>query len=120
MITTKFQIIILIAVCSYFFVLIHLLKKKTLNLKYTLLWIFFGLVMLILAIFPNLLNWMSDVVGVYEPTNALFAIVFFCLILILVALTAIVSKMKERIKQLTQTIALLERRLDEQVFSKNE
>ncbi len=119
MITNRFQIIILIAVCIYFFVLIHLLKKRTLNLKYTLLWIFFGMIMLLLAVFPNLLNWASTTVGVYEPTNALFAIVFFCMIMILVSLTAIVSKMKERIKRLTQTIALMEKRLNEQESPEN-
>ena len=111
--STTLQIVVLLAVLVYFLLLFHLLKKKSLNLKYTLLWILSGLVMLLLAIFPGFLNWFSNLIGVYEPTNALFAIVFFCVIIILMSLTAIVSKLNEKNKRLIQSVALLEKRVRE-------
>ena len=89
----------------------RLLKKKDLNLKYTLLWILSGCVMLLLAVFPGILNWMATLLGIFEPTNALFATIFFCIIIILMSLTAIVSKQNERIKRLIQSQALLEKRV---------
>lgn len=69
--------------------------------------------MLILAIFPQILNVSAELLGIYDPTNALFAIAFFCVIIILMSLTAIVSKMNEKIKRLVQTIALLDKRIRE-------
>lgn len=105
------QIAMLLAVAVYFFFLFHLLKKKRLNIKYTLLWIFSGVLMLILALFPRILDVFAKMIGIYEPTNALFAVIFFCIIIILMSLTAIVSKMSEQNKRLTQTIALIEKRL---------
>ena len=107
------QIAMLLAVVVYFFFLFHLLKKKRLNIKYTLLWIFSGILMLILALFPRILDVFAKMIGIYEPTNALFAVIFFCIIIILMSLTAIVSKMNERIKRLAQSVALLEKRLRE-------
>lgn len=111
--STALQYSVLIAVLIYFIVLFFLLKKRSLSLKYTLLWIFSGIVMLLLALFPQFLVWFAQLVGVYAPTNALFSIAFFCVIIILVSLTAIVSKLNEKNKKLIQSLALLEKRVRE-------
>lgn len=113
MISNKLQIVMLLAVGFYFVILWLLLRKRSLNLKYTLLWIFSGIVMLILGIFPSILSWIAETLDVYAPTNALFAMMFFCVIIILMSLTAIVSKLNEKSKRLIQTIAILEKRLRE-------
>ena len=113
MLGAKLQIAILIAIFIYYMVLLSLLKKKTLSLKYTLLWLVAGLILLIFAVAPQLLGMFTAVLGIQVPTNALFAIVSFCSIMIMISLTAIVSKQSERIKRLTQSIALLENRLRE-------
>ena len=113
MISAKFQILLLVAIGMYYFVLFHLLKKKRLSLKYTLLWLFSGLVMLILVLFPGLLTLFSALIGIGMPTNALFAAISFCIIMILITLTSIVSKQTERIKVLTQTLAVMDKRIKE-------
>lgn len=113
MISNKLQIIILLAVVVYYAVLFYLLKKKSLSLKYTLLWLFSGLVMLAFVLFPELLTWFSVLIGVGVPTNALFAVLSFCFIMLLISLTSIVSKQTERIKSLTQALAVLEKRVKE-------
>ena len=111
MISKTLQVAMLIAIIIYFACLLHFLRKRRLNLKYTLLWIISGALMLLLALFPQLLTALASLVGVYEPTNALFAVLCFCIIMILMSLTAIVSKQSEHIKRLTQSIALLEDRM---------
>lgn len=113
MISKTLQIFMLLAIVIYFLLLFHLLKRRRLNLKYSLLWIFSGILMLVLALFPQILDLFAHTVGIYEPTNALFAMLLFCIMIILMSLTAIVSKMNERIKQLAQYAALLEKRVCE-------
>lgn len=113
MIVTKLRILLLIAVCIYFIMVFQLLKRRTLNLKYTMLWLASGFVMLILALFPQLLRSFTVLVGIYDPTNALFSVILFCIIIILMSITAIVSKLNEKNKALIQSIALLEKRLRE-------
>lgn len=113
MLSKTAQITMLVALAFYALVLIVLLRQKRLNLKYTLLWIGSGVLMLILAVFPGILPAFAGLVGVYSHTNALFATVLFCLILILMSLTAIVSGLNDKIKTLTQANALLEKRLRE-------
>lgn len=118
MINKTLQVAMLLAVGVYFLFLLQLLKRKRLNLKYTLLWILSGVIMLILALFPGILNVFSELVGIYEPTNALFAIIFFCVIIILMSLTAIVSKLNNQMKRLAQAIALLDKKVREQEEAK--
>ena len=113
MISTKLQIILFVAVLVYYAVLFLLLKKQSLSLKYTLLWLFSGAVMLVFVLFPGLLTWFSTLVGIGVPTNALFAVISFCLIMLLISITSIVSKQTDRIKSLTQTLAMLEKRVRE-------
>lgn len=109
----KLQVFMLFALALYFFLLFQLLKKKRLNLKYTILWIFAGFIMLLVSLFPQILFAVTDFVGIEVPSNALFAIILFFIILILMTLTSIVSKQTEQLKRLTQTIALLEKRMRE-------
>lgn len=111
MITKKLQFALLLAVAVYFVLLAVLLKKKRLLLKYSLLWILSGILMLVFAAFPQLLHDLARMVGIYDPVNALFAILFFCVIILLVSLTSIVSAQNEKIKRLVQQQAILEEEL---------
>ena len=111
--STKLQAFMLLALALYFFILFQLLKKKRLNLKYTILWIFAGFIMLLVSLFPQILFAVTDFIGIEVPSNALFAMIFFFVIIILMTLTSIVSKQNEQLKRLTQTIALLEKRIRE-------
>jgi len=113
MITRTFQMVVLLITIAFFAWVISLLKKRRLDLKYTLLWLACGAVMLIMGIFPQTLNWISSIFGVYNPTNALFAIISLFLILLCLSLTVIVSRLNESVKRLTQRLALLEKRIRE-------
>lgn len=109
----KLQLSLIFGVGIYFIVLLQLLRKKSLDLKYTLLWIFSGIVMMFIAIFPNIMDSITKFIGIVDVTNGLFAIVLFLLILILMSITSIVSNMKKKNKQLIQQCALLEKRVQE-------
>ena len=107
------QISIIVGVLLFFIVIFYFIKKSTLALKYSLLWIFAGFVMLILAVFPGIMNGFIKLVGIESLTNGLFALLVFFILIILMSLTAILSKMKSQNKQLIQSCALLEKRVRE-------
>lgn len=111
MITGTLRIAMFIAIAVYFILLTFLLKNKSLSLKYSLLWLFAGAIMLILAIWPSILAALCNVLGIELPVNALFAIMFFCIIIILVSITSIVSKINTRLVKLAQEQAMLEQRI---------
>ncbi len=67
--------------------------------------------MLVLTVFPELLQWITRLLGFQLGSNALFAILFFCVMLILMFLTSVASRQAESLKALTQELARLEKRL---------
>lgn len=108
-----------IGIACYFLLIIYFLRKKALNLKYSLLWIIAGLLMLIVIIIPNLIYSISQILGFASPVNTVFVIILFFMIVILMSLTSIVSKQNERNRRLTQITALLEKRVRELELGQN-
>ena len=102
-----------IGIAAYFLLMIRFLKIKALNLKYSLLWIISGIIMLILVIFPELLSQVSTMLGFVSTVNAVFVLIIFFLMCILMSITSIVSRHNTRSKILTQHLALLEKRVRE-------
>ncbi len=113
MVPVLLQMTILVGILFYFAAIFYLLKKKALTLKYTLMWIFSGIIMAIIAVFPILLKKLSILVGISTPSNALFAVILFVILLILMSLTSIISGLNEKNVKLTQSVGLLEKRVRE-------
>ena len=111
MIPSKLQIVLIIAIVCYFIIILHFLKKKALELKYTLLWLFAGVVLLILVLFPELLSIIVNLFGIQSNMNGLYIILISFIIMILMALTSIVSRQSNKTKTLIQEIAILEKRV---------
>lgn len=111
MIPYRLQIVLLVAVIAYFVVIFYFLKKKALELKYTLIWLLAGIVMLVLIAFPQLMTWAVNLFGIQSNMNGLYIALISFIIMILMTLTSIVSRLAYKAKVLTQEIALLEKRV---------
>ena len=120
---THLRLVLLIAICIYFIVLYHFLKKGRFVLKYTLLWIFLGIAMALVVIFPSIMIYFTKLCGIEETMNGLFALVCFGILMLLMSLTAIVSKLNEKNKSLIQKFGILEykiRQLEQELKKKKE
>lgn len=109
--TDTLRKILIVFMIIYFMVVFRLLKKKHLMLKYALLWLFIGVAMSLLVLFPQLLYVLSHIFGIVDMMNCLFTFAIGFVIVLLMAQTAIVSKQSEKIKNLVQDNALLEKRI---------
>lgn len=109
----KLTVSLIIGILFYLMIIMMLIKKEQLNLKYTLLWLFSGLIMVILAAVPQISVFIADIMGVATPANAVFVIEGLFALLIILSLTSIVSTQMLRIRRLTQTQAILEKRVRE-------
>lgn len=111
--TTTLRGTLIVCIIIYFIVVIRLLKKGRLALKYSLLWLLMGTIMAVLVLFPSVLVFLSNLFGIVDTMNGLFTFAIGFIIMLLMALTVIVSKQSNRIKNLVQENALLERRIRE-------
>ncbi len=100
------MILISITLLFCIFILVVTQKKK-LSYKYTLMWLFFGLVTLLCALFPNIIIGIAKLIHVAEPTNALFLIYIFLMIVIIFYISLAFSKLFEKVTTLIQENAIL-------------
>ena len=113
MIPSTLRIVLIIALLFYFVILLIFLKNKTLELRYTLLWMFAGLILALLVIWPDVLRGFVKVIGIQDNMNGLFIMSFAFVIMIMMSLTSIVSRQANKIKLLVQELAIMEKRIRE-------
>lgn len=111
MMTMVFRIILLVCVLLYLAIILFLMRKGRMSLKYSLIWFFSGVILLVCAVFPQVIRFFTHLIGVYSEANAVFFIGVCFLILIVLSLTSIASGQSERIRTLVQTQAILEKRV---------
>ncbi len=105
------RIALAIGIVIFYAVLFVMLKRKTLILKYTLLWMLSGLVLVVFLLFPSVVILISWSIGVSNPVNAVFLFFAGFALLLILSLTSIVSQLSDKNRTLTQSMALLEKRL---------
>lgn len=110
---SKLQMFFIIAIICYLVVIVQLLKKKKLNLKYTLLWLIGAIVLLIATIFPRTVYFISSLIGIDTPINSALILAGIFVIIILITLTSIVSSLNQTVRSLTQKLGLLDRQVRE-------
>lgn len=113
MLSGVLRITLMIAVICYFVIILLLLKRKALELKYTLLWLFAGVVMGVILVFPEVLLTVIHMLGIETYMNGLFALCIGFILCILMAVTSIVSRQLKKINRLIQENAILEKRIRE-------
>lgn len=111
MITQRLQMVALVAGILFLVMMIDLIRKNRVTVKYALLWLLSGVIMIVLAVFPQLLDLLAGLIGVYSPVNALFAILLCCGLVLMISFSVIMSGNKKAIVKLTQEISLLENRI---------
>ena len=93
-----------IGVLLYFF---YKIRKKRVHIHYAIYWTFFAVTTLILCIFPEVMVFVSNVVGVQVPVHAILTVFIGLMILKLFEDTLKLSDLEKKIESLTQEIALL-------------
>ena len=105
------KIFAFIVILFYFVVVLGFLRKKKFDLKYSLLWLLAGIIMFLVVAFPNFIIWVTGKMGIKVASNGIFAICILLEIVIMISMTAALSDFANRIKILTQNIAILENRI---------
>ena len=109
----RLQIIIGVVMVMSILIIGNMVRKRKLDLRYALVWFFVGIIVLVFDIFPGLLGAVTGMLGVELPSNMMFFLGFVFSLLIIFTLTVSVSRLSERVKRLTQELALLENKVEQ-------
>ena len=90
----------------------ELVRRKKLREEYSWLWMLTGAVIFILAVWYDLLLFVTRLIGA-APTSTLFFFGVFFLILINLYFSVKISKLTDQVKTLAQKLALLETNIEQ-------
>ncbi|MEG0034897.1 MAG: DUF2304 domain-containing protein [Bacilli bacterium] len=109
----KLQIALLIvSILTVIFVTLCVVKYK-MNVKYGVVWIIWGTILLTLSIFPSILEIISQFLGIQTVSNTVFLTAIFLMYLLSFYLFMKISKQNDEIKNLTYEVAKLSKLIDE-------
>jgi hypothetical protein len=112
---TRLQLFAIGASAILLLVLLELVRRRQLLERYALLWLFSAGVLLLLSVWTSVLDWVAtDLFGIKYPPNALFAVAFGFVLVLLLHFSLAVSRLTDQSKVLAQRLALLEERLHRQ------
>lgn len=112
--SSRIQIVAIVAVAFFFFIISRLIIQGKLRTEYSFIWIVMGLVMLFFTVYRNALDLLAGYFGVYYAPSLIFIFFFFGVFFFLIHLSVVSSKHQEQIKKLTQENALLKERLNKE------
>ncbi|MDR1294646.1 MAG: DUF2304 domain-containing protein [Bifidobacteriaceae bacterium] len=94
-------------------VVLRLVARGRLDLRYATLWLGVGTVLVVVAAWPRLLEWLAEVLGFEVPANLLLTTAFVLLFLISLQLSAELTRVEARMQRLTEELVLLRAEADE-------
>ena len=115
MMTTKFQIILIVGITLILLFIINMIRKRKLELKYSLVWLLVLIVLLVSVCIPETLTKIATSLGIYSPVNMIFFLGFVFSLVIIFVLTVTVSRLSARIRRLAQIVAMLNNYMGETI-----
>ena len=95
----------------FIFLVIELVRRDRLLEKYSLMWLFFSVVIILFASAPHTINLIAENLNIKYAPSLLFLIGVIFLIVYTLHITTVVSRQNDRIVRLTQEIAILKQNL---------
>jgi hypothetical protein len=108
---TRIQLIAILATVGLLFTVLELVRRRRLMERYAILWVFSAVVLVVLAVWNNLLEELSRQVGIATPANALFVVALAVVAVLLLHFSLAVSRLAEQSKILAQQLALAQERV---------
>ena len=117
--TPVFRIILIVVSILSTWYILKKIRQPKLQIEYAIFWIIFSGVLVIISLFPWLVSLFTRLLGMQLPVNFVFMVFIFILLVKLFMMTIELSALENKVKDLTQELALEEKeRRDELLIQK--
>ena len=102
----QFRAALIIGAVLTLLVMLRQIRKKKVQIDSTIFWIIFAFILVLMAVFPNIVSRFARLLGIISPANLVMAGIILILIIKMFLMTLEISEMKTKLRQLAQTTAL--------------
>ena len=82
------------------------LQKSQMQIADVVFWMLFGMVLILMSIFPDAVVWLTELIGVQSPVNFVFLVIIFLVIVRCFSLSVKVSLLEAKLQQLVEDDAV--------------
>lgn len=111
--STLSYILGVVAALATFAVVVDLLRRRKLRERHAVWWLAATLLAVIVGLFPGLLEWAAELLGVGLPSNLVFFVSIAVLVLVCIQHSSELTKLETDSRALVESSALLELRVRE-------
>lgn len=104
--TALFRIVLVLVSLATFFIIVKKIRNAKVQIEVSLFWIVFAVGLMILSLFPQIVDVIADILGIYSSTNAIFLLVIFILLVHQFLNSLKISQLENRMKDLVQELAV--------------
>ncbi|MBO5520062.1 MAG: DUF2304 domain-containing protein [Eubacterium sp.] len=112
--SNQFRVLLIFVAFLTAISILRKIRKEKVQIQYSIFWILFSALLIVLAVFPSILIRLSRALGIGSPANLVFLTIIFLLLLKSFNLTVEISALEVKLKELTQRIALKEEEAETQ------
>lgn len=107
MITLHARFLIFIPLLILLFIIIYMVRQRSLELKYVLVWLIGDVIMMIVVGFPGVLDWLAVKMGIYSVANMVFLLAFLLAISVCFSLTVALSRLSASVRKMAQIVSMI-------------
>lgn len=104
--TNVFRVVLLVVSLVTMIFMLKRIRQSKIQIEDSLFWILFAIMVVILGAFPVIADFMAGVIGIYSTVNFIFIFFIFILLIKEFSMTIKISQLENKIKELTQEIAV--------------
>lgn len=104
--------LLIASIITLVFILTNVRKNK-MNIHYSMIWIIWGIVLILISVFPQIIFFISDILGIEIASNTVFLIMIFLLYCLTYYIFLTLSKHNREIIDLNYEIANLRKKIEE-------
>lgn len=96
------RILLIVASVATGFYIRRKLKKSQMQIADVLFWFLFAMILIFMSVFPEAVEWLTELLGVVSPVNFVFLVVIFLLIVRCFSLSVKVSGLEAKLNNLVE------------------
>ena len=97
------QILIIFFLLIVLAVIVSMVRKRELELKYVLVWLACDAALIILTLFPGIMRFIANLLGIYSPMNMIFFLGLVVCLVIIFTLTVALSRVTAKVQEIMKT-----------------
>lgn len=97
--------LVALSIISLFYI-IRKIRYSKMQIEYTLFWIVLSIIMILMAVFPQIVYWIAYMFGIMSPANMVYLFIIGILLVKVFMMTIEISNLESKVQALIQEVGI--------------